>query len=70
MAQTTQDASFGPFVSFFKISFVFIVTNDCIRYYLSTRGAAATKTGPNDAFGIVWAIRKLFFFLSCFTDAN
>jgi hypothetical protein len=36
-AQTTPDASFGPFVSFF-FSFLscFIITNDCIRYYLFT----------------------------------
>ena len=48
-AQTTHLASFGPFVSFFKISFVFIVTNDCIRYYLSTGGlreGGGDKNGP------------------------
>ena len=65
-AQTTHLALFGPLVRFFlKNLLCFIVTNDCIRYYLSTEGlgkAAATKTGPNDAKCIVWAIRKLFFF--------
>ena len=29
------------------------------------------KTGPNDAFGVVWAISKFFpFFLSCFINTN
>ena len=30
-----------------------------------------TKTGPNDAFGVVWAISKFFpFFHSCFINTN
>jgi hypothetical protein len=32
--------------------------------------AAMTKTGPNDAFGVVWAIRKLFFLCCCYLLSN
>ena len=33
------------------------------------RGAAATKTGPNNTSGVVWAISEFFFFLHFF-EAN
>ena len=34
-------------------------------------GAAATKTGPNNASAVVWAIGEFFFsFIVVFLDAN
>ena len=33
-------------------------------------GAAATKTGPNNASAIVWAIGEFLFIYSSFLDAN
>ena len=32
----------------------------------ATGGAAATKMGPNNASGIVWAISEFFFLFYCF----
>ena len=37
--------------------------------FLMTQGRRVTKTGPNNASGVVWAIGK-FFFLSSFINTN
>ena len=40
----------------------YVNSNDEMRY----REAGITKTGPNDARRIVWALGKCFFFLHVF----
>ena len=64
-------ALFGPFSQFFLSFFlIFLLLTIKNRYYICyiglerVMGLAATKTGPNDAQSIVWAISEfLFFFL-------
>ena len=67
-AQTTHFASFGPFVCFFIFILCFISTNNCIQVLLIHGKADTTKTGPNDAKRVVWAIHR--FFILCFIFTN
>ena len=56
-AQTMPDASFGPIVSFFFLSYIYTEYISCFK---ATGKAAAMKNGPNNTSGVVWAISKFF----------
>ena len=65
----TRNTSFGPLVSFIIIIHVFTSTNHLtgilkLRMYLWE--ATTKRTGPNDAFRVVWAISKFYYYYLCF----
>ena len=70
-AQTTRDASFGPYVSFFFYIFVFFLhTNDIFRYYWCCLKVwknlikpTTTISGPNDAIRVIWALSECFYII-------
>ena len=69
-AQTTRFASFGPLVNFFKILFAFFKTTNyltgILKLLMYLREATMKRTGPNDAFRVVWAISKFLYILFVF----
>ena len=62
----------GPRLFFFFFLRIFLILTNVFLVYIACRlhntrqavrwKAATTKTGSNDASGVVWAISKLFFF--------
>ena len=62
------DASFGPLVSFFfiflRVILIFSLFLGATNVFQGLDGfnrSVTTRTGPNDASGVVWAISKFFF---------
>ena len=59
----------GPLVRVFFFFCIFSILTNVSRLY-STRyvieRAGMTKTGPNDAKRVVWALGEVFFFFPCF----
>ena len=62
-------ASFRPLVSFFSISFNFLLSLTTVLGATSVlevrnrqQRGVMTKTGPNDASSVVWAISKFYFY--------
>ena len=64
----TSGVVLGQGTSFFFLCVFYILTNDFYLFRLSVlkvqgrlEWAATTKTGPNDASGVVWALGAFFF---------
>ena len=54
-------------VCFFIFLFALLLTDIYFFFFASSARVTMTKTGPNDVFGVVWAIGTRFFlFFSCF----
>ena len=72
-AQTMQLCHLGLLVSFFSFFLIFLLLTIKNRYYICyiglerVMGLVVTKTGPNDAQSVVWAISDFFFFSFLFS---